>query len=124
MWNWVSEVASTAWDWATDNITPSNIGETVGGYITSRNISIDEGRALQEGTGSMKNISNPSLSQYRTSVSRSNAGVSSYADIKEASGTKYAQFLYYTRSYLQTKAKYEGSVPSVSYKKSGLGSKS
>jgi hypothetical protein len=122
MWDWVTGVASTAWNWATENT--STIGETVGGYITSRNISTDEGRALQEGTGSMKNISNPSLSQYRTSVSRSNAGVSSYADIKEASGTKYAQFLYYTRSYLQTKAKYEGSVPRVSYKKSGLGSKS
>ena len=124
MWNWVSEVASTAWDWATDNITPSNIGETVGKYIKNRKIETDEASALQKAIGSMKNISNPSLDQYRTSVSRSNAGVSSYADIKEASGTKYAQFLYYTRSYLQTKAKYEGSVPRVSYKKSGLGSKS
>jgi len=124
MWDWVSDVAGTAWDWAKDNITPSNIGETVGGYITSRNISADEGRALQEGTGSMKNISNPSLDQYRTSVSRSNAGVSSYADIKEASGTKYAQFLYYTSSYLKTKARYENAVPNITYKKSGLGAKS
>jgi hypothetical protein len=119
MWDWVSDVAGTAWDWAKDNITPSNIGSTVSKYID-----VTERSALRKADDTPKQQATPSLGQYRTSASRSNAGVSSYADIKEASGTKYAQFLYYTRSYLQTKAKYEGSVPRVSYKKSGLGSKS
>jgi hypothetical protein len=119
MWDWVTGVASTAWNWATENITPSSIASTVSNYITST-----EKAALQAADDSTKYQTPPTLGQYRTSPSRSNAGISSFSDIKEESGTKYAQFLYYTRSYLQTKAKYEGTVPSVSYKKSGLGSKS
>jgi hypothetical protein len=122
MFEWVSGVASTGWNWAKEN---SSIVNAVSGFVgeTLDRIDTDDKAALMK-SSQMGKVDNPSLSQYRTSVSRSNAGVSSYADIKEASGTKYAQFLYYTRSYLQTKAKYEGSVPRVSYKKSGLGSKS
>ena len=119
MWDWVSEVATTAWDWATDNITPSSIGSTVSKYID-----VTERSALRKADDTPKQQANPSFSQYRTGSSRSNAGVSSFSDIKEASGTKYAQFLYYTRSYLQTKAKYENAVPNITYKKSGLGAKS
>mgnify|MGYP000028704546 CR=1 FL=1 len=119
MWDWVSNVASTAWSWAKENISPSNIGETVGKYID-----VNERAALSNADYTPKQQATPSLSQYRTSATRSNAGVSSYADIKEASGTKYAQFLYYTSSYLKTKAKYENAVPNITYKKSGLGAKS
>ena len=119
MWDWVSEVATKAWDWATDNITPSSIGSTVSKYID-----VNERAALSKADYTPKQQATPSLGQYRTSPSRSNAGVSSFSDIKEASGTKYAQFLYYTSSYLKTKAKYENAVPNVTYKKSGLGAKS
>tara|TARA_B110000285_G_C15080944_1_gene593448 strand:- start:1291 stop:1644 length:354 start_codon:yes stop_codon:yes gene_type:complete len=117
MWDWVTGVASTAWNWATENT--STITNTVSSYIDST-----EKAALQAADDTTRYQTPPSLGQYSTSATRSNAGVSSFSDIKEESGTKYAQFLYYTRSYLQTKAKYEGTVPSVSYKKSGLGSKS
>ena len=122
MFEWVSGVASTGWNWAKEN---SSIVNAVSGFVgdTLDRIDSADKEALMK-SSQMEKVNNPNLSQYRTSSSRSNAGVSSYADIKEASGTKYAQFLYYTRSYLQTKAKYEGSVPSVSYKKSGLGAKS
>ena len=122
MWDWVTGVASTAWNWATENASSAVTAAT--GYVTSRKVDAAEGSALQKAIGSMQKVNNPTLGQYRTSPSRSNAGISSFSDIKEESGTKYAQFLYYTRSYLQTKAKYEGTVPSVSYKKSGLGAKS
>ena len=122
MWDWVTDVASTAWDWATDNASDAVAAAT--NYVTSRNISANEASALQKAIGSMANVNKPNLSQYRTSSSRSNAGIPSFSDIKEESGTTYAQFLYYTRSYLQTKAKYESSVPLVSYAKTGLGSKS
>jgi hypothetical protein len=119
MWDWVTGVASTAYNWAAENITPSSIGRTVSSYITST-----EKAALQAADDTPRPQIPPNLSQYGTSPSRSIAGVSTFSDIKEESGTKYAQFLYYTRSYLQTKAKYQGTVPSVTYKKSGLGSKS
>ena len=120
MWDWVTEVAGTAWNWATNNA--DSIYTASKGFVEDR-ISNAEKAALMQ-SQIPKGPNTPSLGQYRTSPSRSNAGVSSFSDIKEESGTKYAQFLYYTRSYLQTKAKYEGSVPSVSYKKSGLGAKS
>ena len=120
MWDWVTDVASTAWDWATDNA--GSIYTASKGFVEDR-ISNAEQAALLK-SQQMGPQRAPSLGQYGTSATRSNAGVSSFSDIKEESGTKYAQFLYYTRSYLQTKAKYEGTVPSVSYKKSGLGSKS
>jgi hypothetical protein len=120
MWDWVSNVASTAWSWAKDNA--STIYDASKGFIEDR-ISIDEKAALLK-SQQMAPQRAPSLGQYGTSATRSNAGVSSYADIKEASGTKYAQFLYYTSSYLKTKAKYENAVPNITYKKSGLGAKS
>ncbi len=120
MWEWVSNVASTAWSWATEHA--GDIYTASKTFVEDR-ISNAEKAALMQ-SQAPKGQDSPSLSQYRTSVSRSNAGVSSYADIKEASGTKYAQFLYYTRSYLQTKAKYENAVPNITYKKSGLGAKS
>ena len=120
MWDWVTDVASTAWDWATDNA--GTIYNASKGFVEDR-ISNAEQAALTSAQR-MSQQKPPSLSQYGTSPSRSIAGVSTFSDIKEASGTKYAQFLYYTRSYLQTKAKYQGTVPSVTFKKSGLGSKS
>ena len=122
MWDWVSNVASTAWSWATDNA--SDIYTASKTFVEGR-IDDAEKEALKNSLQAQQSKPPSGLvGRYGTGSSRSNAGVSSYADIKEASGTKYAQFLYYTRSYLQTKAKYEGSVPRVSYKKSGLGSKS
>jgi len=122
MWDWVSNVASTAWDWATDNA--STIYDASKTFVEGR-IDDAEKEALKNSLQAQQSKPPSGLvGRYGTGSSRSNAGVSSYSDIKEASGTKYAQFLYYTRSYLQTKAKYEGSVPRVSYKKSGLGSKS
>lgn len=120
MWDWVTDVASTAWDWATENA--GSIYTASKGFVQNR-IDSDEKAALAKMQASQAGRG-PSLQQYGTSPSRSLAGVSTFSDIKEESGTKYAQFLYYTRSYLQTKAKYQGTVPSVTYKKSGLGSKS
>ena len=122
MWEWVSNVASTAWSWATEHA--GDIYTASKTFVEDR-ISNAEKEALKNSLQAQQSKPPSGLvGRYGTGSSRSNAGVSSYADIKEASGTKYAQFLYYTRSYLQTKAKYENAVPNITYKKSGLGAKS
>ena len=122
MWDWVSNVASTAWSWATDNA--SDIYTASKTFVEGR-IDDPEKEALKNSLQAQQSKPPSGLvGRYGTGSSRSNAGVSSFSDIKEASGTKYAQFLYYTSSYLKTKARYENAVPNVTYKKSGLGAKS
>tara|TARA_R100001530_G_scaffold9225_1_gene9367 strand:+ start:943 stop:1311 length:369 start_codon:yes stop_codon:yes gene_type:complete len=122
MWEWVKDTASTAWNWATSNITPSNVYEAVRDFSISDRISGDERAALLAAQARDRR-NDPSLSGYKVNASRSTAGVSGYGDIQEATGTKYAQLLYYTKQYLKSKQQFEGSVPSITYKKSGLGSR-
>jgi len=122
MWEWVTNTASAAWNWATSNITPSNVYEAVRDFSISDRISGDERAALLAAQARDRR-NDPSLSGYKVNASRSTAGVSGYGDIQEATGTKYAQLLYYTKQYLKSKQQFEGSVPSITYKKSGLGSR-
>ena len=122
MWDWITDTASTAWNWATSNITPSNVYEAVRDFSISDRISGDERAALLAAQARDRR-NDPSLSGYKVNASRSTAGVSGYGDIQEATGTKYAQLLYYTKQYLKSKQQFEGSVPSITYKKSGLGSR-
>lgn len=120
MWDWITDTASTAWNWATSNITPSNVYEAVQTFTSDR-IDADERAALMASQQMKQRTAD--LSGYGTTASRSTAGVSGYGDIQEATGTKYAQLLYYTKQYLKSKQQFEGSVPSITYKKSGLGSR-
>ena len=122
MWDWIKDTASAAWNWATSNITPSNVYEAVKEFSISDRISRDE-RAALLAAQSRGGIDDPSLTGYRVNASRSTAGVSGFGDIQEATGTKYAQLLYYTKQYLKSKQQFEGSVPTITYKKSGLGSR-
>ena len=120
MWDWIKDTASAAWNWATSNITPSNVYEAV--QTLSDRIDPDERAALLAAQARDRR-NDPSLSGYKVNASRSTAGVSGFGDIQEATGTKYAQLLYYTKQYLKSKQQFEGSVPSITYKKSGLGSR-
>ena len=118
MWDWITDTASAAWDWATNNA--GDIYSTVKDFTSSR-IDADERAALM--ASQRMNQRTADLSGYGTTASRSTAGVSGFGDIQEATGTKYAQLLYYTKQYLKSKQQFEGSVPSITYKKSGLGSR-
>ena len=118
MWEWVTNTASTAWEWAVGNA--GDIYSTVKDFTSSR-IDADERAALMASQQTKQRTAD--LSGYGTTASRSTAGVSGYGDIQEATGTKYAQLLYYTKQYLKSKQQFEGSVPSITYKKSGLGSR-
>jgi len=119
MWEWVTNTASTAWEWAVGNA--GDIYSTVKDFTSSR-IDADERAALLAAQARDRR-NDPSSSGYKVNASRSTAGVSGYGDIQEATGTKYAQLLYYTKQYLKSKQQFEGSVPSITYKKSGLGSR-
>lgn len=120
MWDWIKDTATIAWDYAKDNVFDV-VKDFTAEHISSR-ISGDE-RAALLAAQSRGGIDDPSLTGYRVNASRSIAGVSGYGDIQEATGTKYAQLLYYTKQYLKSKQQFEGSVPSITYKKSGLGSR-
>jgi len=117
--SWITDIASTAWDWATNNV--DTIANTVGDYV-DRRIDGDERAALLN-SQALAARQHPSLSGYKTQNVRSTAGISDFEDIQEVSNNRYASFLYYAKAHLQAKKQYEAVIPSTLYRKTGLGSK-
>ena len=119
MWEWIKEQAESAWDWATSNT--DTIANTVGNYVNTR---IDNNeRAALLNSQALAGKPHPSLTGYQTTKIKSSAGISTFDDIKEASNTRYASFLYYAKAYLQAKKSYEQAIPIALHRKTGLGSR-
>jgi hypothetical protein len=117
--SWITDAASTAWDWATNNV--DSIANTVGDFVNNR---IDNAeRAALLNSQALKGQENPSLSKYQTQNIRSTAGISSFDDIKEVTNNRYASYLYYVKAHLQAKKQYEAVIPSTLRGKTGLGSR-
>jgi len=117
--SWITDAASTAWDWATENV--GSIAGAVGDFVNNR-IDSNERAALLN-SQALKNQKNPSLAGYRSQNTRSTAGVSSFDDIKEVTNNRYASYLYYVKAHLQAKKQYEAIIPSTLRNKTGLGSR-
>ena len=118
MWNWIKEQATDAWDWVTSN---DSIPGMVGNYVNTR--INDNERAALLNSQALTGQQHPSLSGYQTTKIKSSAGISTFDDIKEASNTRYASFLYYSKAYLQAKKSYEQAIPIALHRKTGLGSR-
>jgi|TARA_R100000049_G_C1954710_1_gene106812 hypothetical protein len=117
--SWITDLASGVWNWATNNV--DNIANAVGTFVNNR-IDNDERAALLQSQALAEQV-NPSLSKYRTTKTKSGAGISTFEDIKEAGNNRYASFLYYAKAHLQAKKQYEAVIPSTLYRKTGLGSR-
>jgi len=117
--SWITDAASTAWDWATNNV--DTIANTVGDFVNNR---IDNAeRAALLNSQALKKQENPSLAGYRSQNVRSTAGISGFDDIKEVTNNRYASYLYYVKAHLQAKKQYEAVIPSTLRGKTGLGSR-
>tara|TARA_Y100001951_G_scaffold22602_1_gene17552 strand:- start:615 stop:971 length:357 start_codon:yes stop_codon:yes gene_type:complete len=117
--SWITDIGRTVWDWATENV--DTIANTVGDYVNKR-IDDDERAALLN-SQALAGKPHPSLTGYQTTKIKSSAGISTFDDIKEASNTRYASFLYYAKAYLQAKKSYEQAIPIALHRKTGLGSR-
>ena len=117
--SWITDLASGAWNWATNNV--DTIANAVGTFVNNR-IDNDERAALLN-SQALAGKQHPSLTGYQTTKVKSSAGISPFDDIKEASNTRYASFLYYSKAYLQAKKSYEQAIPIALHRKTGLGSR-
>ena len=117
--SWITDLASGAWNWATNNV--DTIANAVGTFVNDR---IDDNeRAALLNSQALAGKQHPSLTGYQTTKVKSSAGISTFDDIKEASNNRYASFLYYVKAHLQAKKQYESVIPIALHRKTGLGSR-